>query len=176
MNGAATNGVINFTNDQDLFKVTLVAGTTYVFDLIGGIGGLGDPYLHLYSPDIVQLSFDDDSGDLLNSRITYTATTSGTYYLGAEAAGLGTGAYKISAATVAVDLTPYKPSGWAGKIVVSDTVGTHSDSITFYSDKNLYVDWAAENAGIDDINSTFYTALYLDGTQVTRWYTSSLAA
>ena len=106
INGTASNGVINFSTDQDLFKVTLTAGTTYTFDLVGASGGLTDPYLRLYSPDVVQLSSDDDSGDLLNSRITYTAATSGIYYLGAEASGSGTGAYKISAAITVANRSP----------------------------------------------------------------------
>ena len=176
VNGTAANGIINFTNDRDLFKVTLTAGTVYVFDLIGVSGGLADPYLRLYGSDVVQLSFDDNSGDLLNSRITYTATTSGTYYLGAQAAGSGTGAYTISARSFSVDVSPYKPSGWSDKIVVSNTTGANIDSSIFYSDQILYIDWAANNAGVDEINSTFYTTLYLDGIQVTRWNTSSLPA
>jgi methionine-rich copper-binding protein CopC len=97
VNGNASSGAIESVNDGDLFKINLTAGTTYVFDLIGATGGLADPYLWLYSPDAVLLSSDDDGGDLLSARLTYTASTSGTYYLGAEASDTGTGAYKISA-------------------------------------------------------------------------------
>ena len=176
MNGTATNGNINFTNDKDLFKVTLTAGTVYVFDLIGVSGGLADPYLRLYGSDVAQLSFDDDGGDLLNSRVTYTAATTGTYYLSAESAGTGTGAYKISARSTAVDLTPYQPTGWSDKIVVSVNSGTNTDSSFFYSDQTLYIDWATRNNGVDPINSTFFTTLYLDGTQIHKWDTTSLNA
>jgi hypothetical protein len=100
VNGSATVGAINTVDDADLFKVTLTAGTRYVFDLAQTAGGLSDPYLQLYSPTVVLITFDDDSGDSLNSRISYTATTSGTYYLGAMDVGSGTGAYTISAAMV----------------------------------------------------------------------------
>jgi Ca2+-binding RTX toxin-like protein len=176
INGAAVNGVINFESDQDLFKVNLVAGTTYIFDLVGASSGLSDPLLRLYSPDVVQLSSDDDSGDLLNSRIIYTATTTGTYYLGAEAALSGTGAYKISASRSDVDLTPYLPNGWSDKIIVSTDFGNNTDSSIYYTDQTLYIDWASINNGKSDVTNTFYTNLYVDGTFIQRWSTSSLAA
>jgi len=138
VNGTATNGVINFTNDRDLFKVTLTAGTVYVFDLIGVSGGLADPFLRLYGSDVVQLSFDDDSGDLLNSRITYTAATTGTYYLGVESASLSTGsvtgAYKISAATVADDF-PWSTST-TGVVAVNGTAT--NGVINFTNDRDLF--------------------------------------
>jgi methionine-rich copper-binding protein CopC len=137
VNGTATNGVINFTNDRDLFKVTLTAGTVYVFDLIGVSGGLADPFLRLYGSDVVQLSFDDDSGDLLNSRITYTAATTGTYYLGVESASLSTGsvtgAYKISATvadTTAPTVTTFSPADEATAVAIgANIVVTFSETV-----------------------------------------------
>ena len=43
------------------FKVTLVAGTQYVFDLVGS--SLTDPYLQLFSPTLGLIKFNNDSGD-----------------------------------------------------------------------------------------------------------------
>ena len=70
VNGAATSGVIEVPDDADLFKVALVAGTTYTFTLqrTSGTGGLTNPYLQLYgtqpnantSPPLI--TQDDDSG------------------------------------------------------------------------------------------------------------------
>jgi methionine-rich copper-binding protein CopC len=100
VNGTAVTGSINTVDDGDLFKVTLRAGTTYLFDLVSLVGGLTDPYLQLYSPGVELIKFDDDSGGGLNAQISYKATESGIYYVGAQDFSSGTGAYKISAAVL----------------------------------------------------------------------------
>ena len=100
--GGTASGVINYDGDADLLKVTLVAGVTYVFELTRTVGGLSDPYLQLYDPAINLVAFDDDSAGSGNSRITFTATAGGTYYLGAFDYLSGTGGYTIAAATVDV--------------------------------------------------------------------------
>ena len=95
--GTGTGGIINSPGDADLFKVSLTAGTSYTFDLTRTTGGLNNPYLILYDPDINEAAFDDDSGGNLNSRINYTATKTGTYYLGAMDYDSGIGGYSLSA-------------------------------------------------------------------------------
>ena len=100
VDGAATSGTIETVDDADLFKVTLTEGTVYVFNLNKTSGGLSDPVLYLYSPDGNPVTFDDDSGGNSNAEITYTATTSGTYYLGAYDYSTGTGGYTLSATSV----------------------------------------------------------------------------
>ncbi len=97
--GAPTTGVINTAYDMDLFKVSLVAGTSYVFDAVRQNGGLADPYLYLYSPDVELLAQDDESGGGGNARISFNPSVSGTYYLGVFDYDAGTGAYSVSAST-----------------------------------------------------------------------------
>jgi len=100
VSGGPANGTIETPDDGDIFKVALSAGITYTFSLTrSGTGGLDDPYLLLYGPDLSQLTFDDDSGGSGNARITFAAPTSGTYYLGAVDYATGTGAYQITATT-----------------------------------------------------------------------------
>jgi methionine-rich copper-binding protein CopC len=103
VNGPASSGSIESVLDEDLFAVTLTAGTTYTFTLnaTGGSGGLADPYLGLISPlpDGSFIALDDDGGGGANALITYTATASGTYYLGVFDFGLGTGGYTLGAST-----------------------------------------------------------------------------
>ncbi|HAB52147.1 MAG TPA: hypothetical protein DCE80_08270, partial [Ignavibacteriales bacterium] len=79
-----------------------------------------------------------------------------------------------SASYALPNLTPHKPSGWSDKIVVSTTTGTNSDSSTIYTSDTVYVDWAVINNGSANINTTFYTKLYIDGSYKSSWYTSSL--
>ncbi|MGA2465471.1 MAG: hypothetical protein ABSH06_14085, partial [Thermodesulfobacteriota bacterium] len=49
-----------------------------------------------------------------------------------------------SPAFSASNLTPYAPSGWSDKIVVSKTTGTNTDSSPLYTTDTLYVDFAVE--------------------------------
>ena len=86
--GDTVTSQIETSGDTDWFRITLTAGETYRFDLqgVGGSGELSDPLLQLYRGGNIVAS-DDDGGVGLDSRITYTASTSGTYYLSAEAFG-----------------------------------------------------------------------------------------
>jgi methionine-rich copper-binding protein CopC len=105
VNAVGTSGVIETPDDADLFKVALVAGTTYTFTLQRAAGGLSNPYLQLYgiqanantSPALI--TEDDDSGGAGNARISYTPTASGTYFLAAWDFDVGTGAYTLGATT-----------------------------------------------------------------------------
>jgi hypothetical protein len=97
-NRPATGGNIEHAADRDMFAVTLVAGTTYTFNLVRtNLGGLTDPVLQLYSPGEVLLASDDNFGTNGNSRFVYTATQSGSFYLGVMDAGAGSGMYTVSA-------------------------------------------------------------------------------
>ena len=68
------------------------------------------------------------------------------------------------------NLTPYQPSGWSDKIVVSKVSGSTTDSSPLYTTDTLYVDWAAINNGTEATSVVFYTDLYLDGTKIYSWY------
>ncbi|GAB3361716.1 MULTISPECIES: Ig-like domain-containing protein [Giesbergeria] len=135
VNGANSSGHINTVGDADLFKVDLTAGTTYTFALSrSGSAGLADPYLLLYGPDLTKLSFDDESGGNGNAQITFSASTSGTYYLGAMDYDTGTGTYQLSAMT-AQDDYPWS-TATTGEVVVngsaiSGTIGTADDADLF---------------------------------------------
>ena len=69
------------------------------------------------------------------------------------------------------NLTPYQPSGWSDKIVVSTGTGTNTDSSPLYTTDTLYVDWAVTNNETGDTTSRFYTELYVDDVLKTSWYT-----
>jgi subtilisin-like proprotein convertase family protein len=89
VNSISTKKSIGFQDDiSDWFRVTLTAGIQYQFDLIGAsddgtVTGLSlvDPLLYLRNSSGVTLSVDDSDGLGGNSRIFYTPTTSGQYYL-----------------------------------------------------------------------------------------------
>ena len=102
--GGSVTGEVERTNDRDWFAVMLEAGKTYTIDLKGkvtGDGTLGDPYLDgIYGADGNRIdgTRDDDSGERYNSLVTFTAETSGIYYVAADAYGSDTGTYTLSVA------------------------------------------------------------------------------
>lgn len=97
--GDVFDGRIDYAGDSDWVQVRLVAGQAYRFDLIGQ--SLGDPVLRLHSQSGYLLETNDDIGPTLDSRITYTATQTGTYYLDASAFSTGTGSYQLTMQEVA---------------------------------------------------------------------------
>jgi serralysin len=108
--GGIAAGFVNTSGDHDWYRITLVAGETYRFNLDGTLNGLADPYLYLRDASGALLRSDDDSGPGFNSQITYTATQSGVYYLDASAfassnGSTGTGGYTLTAA-IAPAATP----------------------------------------------------------------------
>ena len=80
--------------------------------------------------------------------------------------------FTVSPASNQPNLTPYQPSGWSDKIVVSNATGTHTDSNPLSPTDTLYVDWAAINSGTAATSAAFASALYVDGQLKTSWNTS----
>ncbi len=77
-------GNLSFVGDQDWVAVTLTAGSAYQITLNGaGASPLYDPYLRLYNSSGSLIAQNDDGGAGLNSALTYTVSTTGTYYLAA---------------------------------------------------------------------------------------------
>lgn len=121
VNGQVT-GTIEDAADQDFYRVDLKAGVTYeIFQLRGGENPMEDPYLRLYAPDgVTELAENDDilnaNGEQAtrNSKITFTPTEDGTYFLVADrwdpVAGpdnsVGPGDY-----TIYVNADGYRPEG-----------------------------------------------------------------
>ena len=99
--GGSIEGSIQIADEQDWFRIDLVAGSSYVFNLQGspsGHGTLSDPALQLLDPSGNLLASDLDGGVGYDARIGYTPTLSGTYFLAArgELGGI-TGSYTLSA-------------------------------------------------------------------------------
>ena len=78
------------------------------------------------------------------------------------------------------DLTPYTPSGWSSQVVARTTTGCTSTacaaSSSFTTSNTIYINWAVANNSSTAISTTFYTALYIDGTLKQTWSTPSLLA
>jgi Ca2+-binding RTX toxin-like protein len=97
--GQTAQGTVTALTDHDWWRVDLVAGQTYTFALVGTGGTqLPDSFLRLRDAAGVQIDFDDDDGPGFNSSITFTAGSSGTFFLDAGAFNdQYTGQYGLSA-------------------------------------------------------------------------------
>jgi serralysin len=95
--GQTAHGSVNFIGDQDWYSVNLVAGQTYTIALTGiGTDGVHNTLLSLHGPDGTVVASNDDGLPNQNSIITFTASSSGTYYI--DAGGYNTGQYGVSIA------------------------------------------------------------------------------
>ena len=105
--GDTATGNIETNRDRDWFAVELVAGRSYTIDLRGsptGDGTLLDTYLrgiHDADGNVIPGTTNDDGGEGYNSRLTFTATESGTHYIAA-------GAFS-SRGTYEVEVTDHSP-------------------------------------------------------------------
>jgi hypothetical protein len=88
-----TNGTIGSTTDEDWYRISMVAGQSYVIELNGTGGGI-DPFLRVRDSAGNILAENDDAVGL-NSSITFTAPTSGTYFIEADSFGDSTGSYEL---------------------------------------------------------------------------------
>jgi len=100
--GGSTTGNIEQGSDADWFTAQLEGGQTYEIDLEGSStlqGTLSDPYFNgVYDSfgNWIATTIDDDGGIDFNSRLLFTPTSSGTYYLSAGAFGSNVGTYQLS--------------------------------------------------------------------------------
>ena len=120
--GGSVTGNVDFADDRDWFAVTLTAGTTYRIDLSGNT--LADPLLAVRNSNGTLLAYDDDSGPGLDSLLTYTATTTGIYYLEAQSVSYtATGTYTLTVAQVAAVVDDYAGStATSGALAVGSSV------------------------------------------------------
>jgi hypothetical protein len=90
----SVQGDIQDANDQDYYAVSLVAGQSYIFDVDGTT--LSDPTLALRNSVGTQLAFNDDGGPGFDSRIEFTAGSSGMYFLDVGGYSSNTGSYSLA--------------------------------------------------------------------------------
>jgi len=80
--GATVNSLIDTAGDHDWFAVSLTAGQTYTFSTLAPSSGVSvDTTLTLRNSSGTQLQFNDDAGGTVFSSITFTAASSGTYFV-----------------------------------------------------------------------------------------------
>ena len=99
--GGIVEGAVDSAGDRDWFAVEFEAGRTYTIDLRGsptGDGTLSDPYLHgIYDENgnPIDGTLNDNGGTGDNSRVTFTASDAGTYYIVAGSTSSHQGTYQL---------------------------------------------------------------------------------
>ena len=153
---------------QDLFRVDLEAGRTYVFATTGDTDTFGELYAgSVASGNLV--AWDDDghvaaNGSPLNFRIVYTPGVSGTYFLKVRiaASGASAGTYHLvySRQSDVFDLeftdaeTCAVVTGWTeNPILVTNSEATVG-AASFTTADTIYVKWAFNEAEGRDIAGT----------------------
>lgn len=97
---ASVTRSISVPGEEDWYRFTAQANTTYIIETLPIGGGLADSYMTLNGPDypsfFAKVTYDDDSGIGAMAKITKYLTSPGTYYIMVEAYdGVSTGQYGI---------------------------------------------------------------------------------
>ena len=155
-------GNIGVGGDDDWVATTLTAGATYEMTLAGapsGSGTLSDPYLRLYNSSGTMIAFNDDGGPGLESLLTYTAVTTGTYYVSARHWSLaGTGTYQL---TVVEDTPPPAPT--------PATLDQLADYLTDGHWNDISRSGRSWDTSSDNVITVNLTGLTAAGQQLARW-------
>jgi hypothetical protein len=96
--GTLYPGNIKMAGDVNCFSFTATAGNTYVIET-SEFSAECDTIIHLYQSDgTIEIDGNDNSGTSLASKIEWTASSSGIYYIMAELLDSTSGSisYKIS--------------------------------------------------------------------------------
>jgi hypothetical protein len=172
-NNTSTSGRLNLDGyagsdigsrgDQDWFRIHLDAGQQVRFDLEGSPtnrGTLRDTYLRgIYnsSGSLISGTRNDDGGTGLNSRVTFTASSSGHYYIAAGAFGSRTGTYRLTATALNTPtpspFVPIDPDLIINNFSLSNTTIRQGDSVS--------VNYTVNNRGNGSTDALFSTAFYL---------------
>lgn len=147
--GGNVSGNIESPGDGDWFRVNLVSGATYRFDLQGaatGQGTLSDPYLGLVdSTGRIIHAVDDDDGDGLNAAFTFTPILSGNYYLAATGLG-GVGSYRLSGVDTGVRMPmaahPASPSLSPRSLTGDNIIDAATHGYYWFLDSSRTINWA----------------------------------
>ncbi len=173
--GGSVTGNIDATDDFDRFGVDLEAGRTYQIDLEGmltGDGTLEDPALDLFDPDNTFVDGNDDinfGAGNLNSRLTYTAPTTGTYFLRSLASVGGTGTYTLSVRDVTT-LSGLTVTGGGSDLVTfvgtTDYTAMVANDVAEVTVTPMAIDSGATIEYLDGDDATINDAGTADGHQV----------
>ena len=125
-------GTIANIYDEDWVRIELTAGATYEIALTGI--SLSDPYLMLYNSAGTMVDFNDDGYSVgFDSKLEFTATSSGTYYISADAYDTETGTYALTVSSTSSPLPPPGRTGTLQELATFLQEGTTGSTLTHSS-------------------------------------------
>lgn len=170
--GSSVTGTIEEEGDVDFFAVTLQAGVTYQIDLEGSRtaqGTLIDPFLTgVFDSNGIQVAQqDDDDGVSTNSRIIFTPSETGTFFIGASHFDnfslVDTGSYTLFVEEEALSTRP-DPIELRS---IPETGNVAVDVLTFFQGYGNGVDTTNLTFSIPGPDAVFTAELRLDDDDVT---------
>ena len=174
LGAVGATGTINYVGDQDLFSVGLTLGTQYFVELEGspsGQGTLGDSFLRgIYNSagTLLPSSSDDDGGVGANSRVVFTPTTTGTFFVAAGGYSTYTGSYRLKVGADDFRST-YDGIGSSGLVTVngSGTTGVVNFAddldlmrVTLAAGTQYYIDLEGAPTGQGTVADTFLRGIF----------------
>jgi len=119
--GQTILGSLEENEDQDVFSMSLVQGTSYrmaLFAAASDLGSLEESELHLYDSSGALIASDEDAGPGYDTQLVFTAPETGTFYFGAlPYGGAGfTGTYQAR-----LDLASALPTLFIDDMTVSES-------------------------------------------------------
>ena len=168
----SARGEIDYAYDRDWFAVTLEAGKSYLIDLEGrrtGDDTLYDPYLygvHDANGDLLAGTPDNNRGEGLNSRVTFTAEEAGVYYVAAGADGRGKGTYTLSVTEIVDDFED--GTGTSGAVEVGGSaageIETGGDrdwfAVTLEAGRTYRIDLKGSSTGAGTLDDPYLCGVY----------------
>jgi len=143
VNAPSYGGQLERKNDRDWFKIKLVRGGVYRFDVTGQ--SLKDPSLRIRDSLGRQLLYNDQIDGWWNPSITYTANETGIFFL--DVSGLDIGSYVV--ASKGLYIPPAGAASFFGKeIEISNSVATdYINNAESHTIGNLIIDAEIELDG-----------------------------
>jgi serralysin len=168
--GETFTGDISSGVDEDWVRVILTEGQSYtigVSGVDGGGGTLSDPYLKVYDATSTLQGSDDDGGGGFDSQLTFTAGSSGIYYIAASGLGGGIGTYTISITeSNAPEPDPGDPGTGEGGVASYDQLARYLTEGYWEDDGRSSRSFSTS---FDNVITVDITGLNADGRQLARW-------
>ena len=172
VDGGSVTSIIESGGDRDWFAVTLQAGKTYRIDLEGRDtdgGTLRNPYLrgiHDSNGDLIAGTKNNNGGEGRNSRVTFTATEDGAYYVSAGATRDREGTYTLSVKDLSDDYTAGIDT--AGTVTVGGSVTGEVESggdrdwfeVTLQAGRTYWIDLEGSRSGSGTLVDPYLRGIY----------------
>jgi hypothetical protein len=171
-NGEGRVSTIGTPEDTDWYSVELVEGRPYRFYVDGmDPDPLADPLLTIYDAQGAQVAVDDDGGPGVNSYLSFTSPTGGSYFAGVSSFNSGSaGRYQLRVIDTDVPGHAYTdeildPAGddRIGNIEISGDI----DAYRVELEAGVRYEIAVNGHGDDPLGDAFLTIADGEGTRVT---------